>query len=117
MLAALLHAGVPIPVGFTEPPLLPAMIVERLIALGFAISALALLAGRPWTWSATMSAHLFCVAGVLLGLWATRHGGGTDANRLNHRVTLVITLATLAALLSPVGRRTLSGDSARTLCG
>jgi hypothetical protein len=106
-LAALLHAGVPVPLGFTEPPLLAAMIVEGLIAAGFIVSTVALFTRRPRAWSATVAAHVFCVAGVLLGLWATRHGGGTEANRLYHRVTLIIALVALPVLLSTAGRRTL----------
>ena len=70
----------PIPLGFTEPPLLPAMVVEGLIALGFIVSAVALFTRKPWAWSATIAAHVFCVMGVLLGLWATRRGGGTEAS-------------------------------------
>ncbi len=56
--------------GFIEPPLMPAMVVEGLIALGFVVSVVALFTRKPWAWAVTVAAHLFCVgaADVLLAL-------------------------------------------------
>jgi len=97
--AALAHAGVP--VGFAEPPLAPAMIVEGLIAAAFVFSAATVAAQRASAWSATVAAHVVAVAGVLLGLWAQRDGGGSANNRLYHRVMLSVALAALASLMVP----------------
>src|SRR5437870_1531466 len=69
-LAALMHLGVALPVGFTEPVIIPAAIVEGLIALFMVVSAYALLTRRTWAWLATVFAHAFAIAGILLGITA-----------------------------------------------
>jgi len=104
--AALLHAGVSLPLGIVEPPLAPAMIVETTIALGLALDAIALFTCSRSAWSLSVGAHAWSVCGVLLGLWAQRDGGGSNGNRLFHRVMLVVTLGALLWLMSPIGRRT-----------
>src|SRR5206468_3767295 len=53
LVAALMHAGVALPVGFVEPVIVPAAIVEGLIALFMAVSAYTLLARKTWAWWAT----------------------------------------------------------------
>jgi hypothetical protein len=68
--AGLLRAGAPIPLGFTEPPFPPAIVVEGLLAAGFILGAVAVVIRKQWVWSATAAAYLCCAAGVLVGLWA-----------------------------------------------
>jgi len=78
-LGAVLHLGVAIPLGatvLTEPVIIPAAIVESFYALGLAISGYALFARKRWAWLATIAAHGFALAGVLLGMAAL---GSTDA--------------------------------------
>src|SRR6266487_1013922 len=74
LLAALLHLGVQLPLGFTEPPIIPAAIVEGLCGLFLALSAYAVFTRRTWAWSIATAAHVFAVAGVLLGITALALG-------------------------------------------
>ena len=108
-IAALLHAGVPLPVGIAEPVIIPAAIVEGLITLFFAVSAYALFTRSAWAWPATTFAHGFAAAGILLGITALALGAGptSDANYIYHRVMLVVAAAALVFLLTPIGRATL----------
>jgi hypothetical protein len=108
-LAALLHLGVRIPLGFAvlaEPRIIPATIVEGLCGLGLAVGGYAVLAGRSWAWSAVTGAHAFALGGVLLGITALALGGGpsTELNTIYHRVMLVALVAGLVVLLTRVGR-------------
>ena len=59
VIATLLHAGIKVPVGFTEPKIILAAIVEGLIALFFAVSAYALLAEKAWARGWTIFATAF----------------------------------------------------------
>src|ERR687885_1815242 len=73
LLAALLHLGARIPVGFAvlaTDPILPAAIVEGLAGLVFAVSAYAVFSRTTWAWPVAIIAHAFALAGVLLGMWA-----------------------------------------------
>jgi hypothetical protein len=72
LLAALLHLGARIPVGFAilaTDRILPAAIVEGLAGLVFAVSAYAVFTRTTWAWLAAIVAHAFALAGVLLSLW------------------------------------------------
>jgi hypothetical protein len=120
VVAALLHAGVPLPLGITEPRIVPAMIVETLIASAFAVAAIGVFSGARWAWTACVAAHAVGIAGVLLGIVALAMGRGptTDANYVYHRVVLTIMIGSLILLLTPAGRTsvgrsdTLSGRAA-----
>ncbi len=107
LVAAVLHVGVPLPVGFSEPVILPAAIAEGLIGLFLAIAALALVAGDRIGWPLSIAAHVFGVAGVLVGMIALAVGAGpsTEANELYHRVALIVLVAVLALLWTDRGRR------------
>ena len=70
--------GVPLPVDFSEPCILPAFVVETLIGLFFAFSAFALFTSKNWAWAATLGAHVFCIAGLLLGIVATTFWAGPE---------------------------------------
>jgi hypothetical protein len=116
LLGALLHLGVRIPLGFAvlaEPRIVPATIVEGLCGLVLAIGAYAVFADRAWAWPVVTAAHAFAVAGVLLGMAALAVGAGpsTELNYVYHRVILVVLVAGLALLLTPLGRAALGrGD-------
>ena len=50
LLASLLHAGVPIPLGFTQPQIMIAAIVEGLIGIFLLMSLYAVFAHKIWAW-------------------------------------------------------------------
>src|SRR5260370_26321869 len=85
LFAALMHVGIPL--GFSEPRIIPAAIVEGLCGLLLAVSACAVVARTTWAWGAALAAHLVAVAGVLLGIIALAIGAGpsTMANTIYHR--------------------------------
>jgi len=114
LLAALLHLGIQFPRGFAEPQIIPATIVEGLCGIFLAVSAYAVLARRTWAWLVAIAAHVFAVAGVLLGIAALALGAGpsTEANNIYHRVILVVLVVVLALLLTP-GARAALGRSKR----
>src|SRR5437588_4315555 len=74
LLAALLHVGIPIPLGFSEHQIIAAAIVEGLCWLLLSFSLYAVFARKTWAWRAAVAAHVFAVAGVLLGIYATSRG-------------------------------------------
>jgi hypothetical protein len=113
LLAALLHVGVRVPVGFVEPRIIPAAIVEGLIGVFFAVSAYAVFARQTWAWSAAIGAHVFALLGTLLGVFALAVGGGprTEANTIYHYVMLGVIIVGLVLLLTPIARAALGRGS------
>ncbi len=117
LVAALLHTGVPVPLGLAvleEPVIVPATIVEGLCGFFLAIGAYAIFTHRSWAWTAAFSAHVFSVLGVLLGIFALSVGAGprTDLNDVYHRVVLVALLVGLGLLSTPSARTALgNGES------
>ena len=109
LLAALLHLGVRFPLGFSEPRIIPAAIVEGLCAILLAVSAYAVFAHKTWAWRVAIAAHAFAVAGVLLGITALALGLGpsTVANTIYHRVILAVLVVVLALLATPGARAAL----------
>ena len=112
LLAALLHLGARIPVGFAvlaTDQILPAAIVEGLAALVFAVSAYTVFTRTAWAWPAAIIAHAFALGGVLLGMWAIAAGFGPHSvlNDTYHRLMLVVLLAGLALLLTPSAKAAL----------
>jgi hypothetical protein len=100
LLGALTHAGVRLPLGITtidEPTIVPAAIVEGLIAVAFAAAGLAELTRRPYAGPAFRLALRIGVAGVLLGMFALAVGRGTrtELNDVFHVVALIVTLLAL----------------------
>ncbi len=71
LLATLLHLGIPVPLGFTQPQIIPAAIVEGLCGIFLAVSAYAIFTYKTWAWRVALAAHVFAVVGVLLGILAT----------------------------------------------
>ena len=109
LLAALLHLGILFPLGFSEPRIIPAAIVEGLCGLFLAVSAYAVFAQKTWAWWVALAAHLFAVAGVLLGITALALGlsPSTEANTIYHRVILVVLVIVLALLTTKSARTAL----------
>ena len=116
LLAAMLHLGVQFPLGFSEPQIIPATIVEGLCGIFLAVGAYAVFARKSWAWQGAVAAHVFAVAGVLLGITALALGRGpsTEANTIYHRVMLVVLVVVLAGLSTP-GARAALGRSNQAL--
>ena len=113
--AALLFAGIvhlvgariPLGIGvFVEPPILPAGIVETAAGLLFVWASYATFAGRRVAWLVALVAHLFAIAGFLVGIAATL-SGTTPFNNVYHRVMLAVFVAGLILLLTRPGREAL----------
>ena len=104
LFAGIVHlVGARIPLGvtvFLEPPIIPAGIVEGAAGLIFVLAMYAVFAGKRWAWGAALTAHLFAIAGFLLGIWATRTGT-TTFNHTYHYVMLAVFVLGLALLLLP----------------
>ena len=114
LFAGIVHlVGVRLPLGaavFVEPILVPAGIVEGLAGVVFVAALYATVLSRPWAWPMALAAHLFAIAGFLVGLWATRNGT-TPFNYGYHRVMLIVFVAGLVLLLTPAVRAALSCGS------
>lgn len=103
----LVGASIALGVGvFDEPPILPAGIVESVAGVLFVVAAYAIFARQTWAWAMTLAAHLFAVAGFIVGILATM-SGTTPFNYGYHRVMLVVFVVGLILLLIPAGRAAL----------
>ncbi|MBI4287043.1 MAG: hypothetical protein HY671_01285 [Chloroflexi bacterium] len=94
-MAAVLHLGVGIPLGYyvlNEPRIIPATIVEGLAALFLGVGAYAVFSRRTWAWRSVLAAHSFSIAGVILGMVSLAVGRGprTELNDVYHRVMLAV---------------------------
>jgi hypothetical protein len=111
LFAGIVHlVGARIPLGgtsFVEPPILPAGIVESAAGLLFVVAAYAIFEARGWAWAMALAAHLFAIAGFVVGLVATRLGT-TPFNYGYHRVMLAVFVAGLLLLLTPPARAALA---------
>ena len=115
LLATLLHLGIPVPLGFTQPQIIPAAIVEGLCGIFLAVSAYAVFAHKTWAWRVALAAHVFAVAGVLLGILATiRSSAGGEPNFIYHRGILGVLIVVLVLLATPPARAAL-GRSHRVI--
>jgi hypothetical protein len=118
LFAGIVHlVGARIPLGFavfTEPPLIPAGIVESMAGLVFLVAGYAVFAGKASAWGWTLGAHLFAIAGFVLGIVATRNGT-TPFNHDYHIAVLAVFLCGLLLLMLPGvrGRLTRSARAAR----
>jgi hypothetical protein len=106
-LGALTHAGVDVPLGVTtidEPMIVPATVVESIIAAACSIAAYAEFARRPYARIVLRLALRIGIAGVLLGMLALALGRGTrtELNDVFHVVALSSLL--IAWRLSANGR-------------
>jgi len=103
VVGALTHAGVEVPLGATtidEPTIVPAAIVEGVVALAFMVAAFATFTGRPRARMAVRIALRVGIVGVLLGMGALALGRGTrtELNDVFHVAALIAML--LASELS-----------------
>jgi hypothetical protein len=104
----LVGARIPLGIGvFVEPPILPAGIVESLAGLLFAWATYAARAHARSAWPAALTAHLFAIAGFVVGIVATL-SGTTPFNNVYHRVMLAVFVVGLILLLTSPGREALS---------
>lgn len=97
VVAALLHVGLTIPLGFaqlSEPQIIPAAIVEGLCGTFLAAAAYAAFTQRAAAWQLTLAAHAFALAGVALGTVALAVGAGprTVGNDIIYHGVMVFTL-------------------------
>jgi hypothetical protein len=108
LLFAALHAGVPI--GLTEPRIIPAAIVESLCGILGATAAAAVLGGRAWAWLAALTAQVIAIGGVLLGITTLALGLGPNSalNFVYHRAILALLGVGLIVTLSAPARRALN---------
>jgi hypothetical protein len=110
--AATMHLGLRVRVGplvLELGRILPATVVEGTCALLFIAAAYALFTRRVWAWRVSLTAILFSLAGVLVGLSVIATGGGPykELNLAYHGVMLVLALAGLTVLLQPTVRAAL----------
>jgi hypothetical protein len=114
-LASLVHLGIDVPIlaSLEEPRRIPAAIIEGLGGLFFAISAYSVFTRRSWTWIALVGTHAFAVAGILWGMFALAMGRGprTEANDLYHQVMLLVAVAGLILLATPIARAALGRNN------
>jgi hypothetical protein len=112
LLAASLHRGVQIPLGFTtlvEPTIGPAATVETTCGLVLFIAAITVLAGSRWGWLAAVGAHVISAGGVVLGIVALNAGRGprTASNDAYHLAILTTLVIGLVLLTTPPVRAAL----------
>jgi hypothetical protein len=113
---ALLHLSTPIPLGFTliaEPQIIPATIVEGLAGLVLALGAYVVFIGRNWARPAATIAHIFSIAGVLLGITALvlSFVPRTELNTVYHWTILTFLVIVLIWLLTAGGKAALGRDN------
>jgi hypothetical protein len=104
-LGAILHAGVELQIGgmpLAEPMILPAVVIEGVIALGLLLAVLlpgrgAVRAGR------VLAAQVLAVIGVLVGQVALAYGLGsrTLSNDLMHVAMLALSFASMFMVAWP----------------
>ena len=113
-LAALLHLGLPLLPGFSQPRIIPATIVEGLCGLFLAVSIIALLTHRGGTRGIAIAAHIFAIVGVLVGIVSLALGTAPadEANTIYHRVILGVLIVVLILLLTPGARDALGRQHA-----
>ena len=116
LLAALSHLGIPFPPGFSEPRIIPAAIVEGLCGVFLAVGTYGVFVRKTWAWGVALAAHIFAVAGVLLGITTLALGLGpsTETNTIYHRVILAVLAIALVGLSTP-GARAVLGRSHHAL--
>jgi hypothetical protein len=112
--AAALHVqGIHITLGsavFDEPQIVPAGIVESIAGLLFVWATYTVFTAKSSAWTSTLAAHLFAIAGFLVGIVATWSGTAPFNalyHALYHRVMLAVFVAGLILAPLPAGRAAL----------
>lgn len=102
LVASLLHMGVQFPLGISEPPNQYAAIVEGMCGIFLAVSAIVVFARGAGAWGIAVAAHVFAIAGVILGIIVVIRGGvsGDEANAIYHPIILVVLIVTLILLMT-----------------
>jgi hypothetical protein len=102
IIAALTHLQLTLSLGFAEPKIIPAAIVEGLCALFFINSAYSIFSKKTSAWKATFFAHAFAIAGIILGMISLAVGAGprTKTNDLYHSIMLLLIIADSFYLLT-----------------
>ena len=107
---AVAHRGRPIPLGFAtvhEPLVIPAMLVEGITAVSFAIAAYGIFSGKEAARGAAVTAHVISMAGLLMAMTAVGVGilPRTLFNDVYHLIMLgVLTLGIVLLVRSRVRR-------------
>jgi hypothetical protein len=104
--ASVLHLGLRVSIGSVVVELgqiTAASIAEALIGVFFGLAAFALVQHVPHAWRAAVGAHLFGLAGVLVGLGAVSSGTSPyrALNVAYHGAMLVAIVAGIVLLLTP----------------
>jgi len=107
-LAGSLHTGIKI-LSLQEPRIVPAMIVEGLCGIFLIIGAFTIIGHSKAAWGITLAAHIFSIAGVLLGIGALAMGRGptTELNYYYHRTILAVLIIMLIILFTAIGKSAL----------
>jgi hypothetical protein len=110
-LAASLHSGIEV-LSMREPRIIPAMIVEGLCGIFLFISACTIIGRSRSGWAITLAAHIFSIAGVLLGIGALAMGRGptTELNYYYHRTILAVLIIMVIILFNSAGKSALRPD-------
>jgi hypothetical protein len=103
LMAACLHTGTPIPLGFAtvrEPAILPARIVETSCGVFLAFAAWSIFTARTWAWGTALASQIFAICGVVLGIVALSLGRGprTLSNDIYHRIMSVMLVCGIVLL-------------------
>ena len=111
-IAAALHYGLKISV-LEEPKIVPARIVETLCGIFLTIAAFAIGRHAKKARGIATAAHIFSIAGVLLGMGALAMGRGptTELNYYYHRTILVVLIIMLIILFTSTGKVALQAGS------
>jgi hypothetical protein len=118
-LGAVAHRGRPIPLGFAtihEPLVIPAMLVEAVSAVSFALAAYGIFSGKEAARGATVTAHVVSITGLLMAMLAVGVGilPRTVLNDVYHLVMLgVLTLGIVFLVRSGVRRSKAAPRSTR----
>jgi hypothetical protein len=113
LLMAGLHVGLELPLGvvtLADVRIVDATIVEGVAGGLFVVAAVGVVGRRRWAWTATLVAHLFTLAGVLVGIFAIEAGKGPHSplNDGYHRLMVGLLLVGLVLLFAPSGRAALA---------
>jgi hypothetical protein len=107
LFAATYHTGV-----IDGSQLVPALIVEGLCGIGFAVCSYAVLAGARWARTMVNVVYIYSSVGVALGITALSRSPGlrTPMNVYLHATMVVLLLVGIALLMLPGPRKALKGD-------
>jgi hypothetical protein len=115
-LAALVHAGIPIPIGIREPAAGSAAVTEALIALAMLITLATILGRRSWARGAAFISHGIAVLGIMMAManLALGRGDRSIVNDFFYRLMLLVAMLILVFLLTPAAANAL-GRSRKTV--